>query len=112
MGWFAGVTWSVSNSAPRHARETTSDLPAPAWKIASVQPHNQSKMPSDATADGRVTLRECVMDQLRAFKMTTVFGNPGSTELGMLDKWPEDIDYVLGLQEVTFCAVAHLSLYE
>src|ERR687891_628142 len=31
--------------------------------------------------------------------MTTMFGNPGSTELPMLADWPDDFTYVLGLQE-------------
>src|SRR6476659_6218956 len=31
--------------------------------------------------------------------MTTMFGNPGSTELPMLHSYPDDFEYVLGLQE-------------
>jgi benzoylformate decarboxylase len=38
--------------------------------------------------------------------MTTVFGNPGSTELRMLRDWPDDFTYVLGLQESTAVAMA------
>src|SRR5688572_20096379 len=36
---------------------------------------------------------------LRERGMTTIFGNPGSTELPMLSGFPEDFRYVLGLQE-------------
>jgi len=36
---------------------------------------------------------------LRAAGMTTVFGNPGSTELPMFRHFPDDFRYVLGLQE-------------
>ncbi len=36
---------------------------------------------------------------LRERGMTTIFGNPGSTELPMLGGFPEDFRYVLGLQE-------------
>ena len=32
--------------------------------------------------------------------MTTIFGNPGSTELPMLADFPDDFRYVLGLQEL------------
>jgi benzoylformate decarboxylase len=32
--------------------------------------------------------------------MTTIFGNPGSTELPMLRDFPEDFNYILGLQEL------------
>ncbi|WP_431281389.1 benzoylformate decarboxylase [Humitalea sp. 24SJ18S-53] len=50
------------------------------------------------------SVREAVLDQLRAAGMTTCFGNPGSTELPFLDRWPDDFRYVLALQEG--CAVA------
>ncbi|MEU6671970.1 benzoylformate decarboxylase [Streptomyces sp. NPDC046727] len=46
-----------------------------------------------------VTVREAVVRFLRDTGMTTVFGNPGSTELRMFRDWPEDFAYVLGLQE-------------
>jgi len=36
---------------------------------------------------------------LRDLGMTTVFGNPGSTELPFFRDFPKDFRYVLGLQE-------------
>ena len=45
------------------------------------------------------TVREATYELLRARGMTTIFGNPGSTELPMLDGFPDDFHYVLGLQE-------------
>ena len=44
------------------------------------------------------TVREAVFDMWRARGMTTIFGNPGSTELPMLADFPDDFRYVLGLQ--------------
>src|SRR5205807_4198752 len=38
--------------------------------------------------------------------MTTIFGNPGSTELPMLAEFPEDFTYVLGLQELVVVGMA------
>jgi benzoylformate decarboxylase len=38
--------------------------------------------------------------------MTTVFGNPGSTELPMLADFPDDFRYVLGLQEAVAVGMA------
>jgi benzoylformate decarboxylase len=38
--------------------------------------------------------------------MTTVFGNPGSTELPMLAEFPDDFRYVLGLQEAVAVGMA------
>ena len=48
---------------------------------------------------GRVTVREATFALLRAFGMTKVFGNPGSTELPMFRDFPDDFEYVLALQE-------------
>ncbi|MBV9735835.1 MAG: benzoylformate decarboxylase [Acidisphaera sp.] len=45
------------------------------------------------------TVRGAVLDLLRHFGMTTIFGNPGSTELPMFREWPDDFRYILGLQE-------------
>lgn len=45
------------------------------------------------------TVREAVLDLLRAFDMTTLFGNPGSTELPLFLDFPDDFRYVLGLHE-------------
>jgi benzoylformate decarboxylase len=47
----------------------------------------------------QVTVRDAVFELLRAFGLTTVFGNPGSTELPMFRDFPDDFRYALGLQE-------------
>lgn len=52
------------------------------------------------------TVREATLEMLRARGMTTVFGNPGSTELPMLTDFPSDFRYVLGLQEATVVGMA------
>jgi len=59
-----------------------------------------------ATTNGTVTVREAVFRLLRAFGVTTVFGNPGSTELPMFMDFPEDFRYVLGLQECVVVGMA------
>lgn len=46
------------------------------------------------------------MELFRAHGMTTVFGNPGSTELPMLQQFPDDFRYVLGLQEAVVVGMA------
>src|SRR6266480_7697703 len=52
------------------------------------------------------TVREAVFELLRDRRMTTIFGNPGSTELPMLAEFPEDFRYVLGLQEAVAVGMA------
>lgn len=52
------------------------------------------------------TVREAVFEMLRERGMTTVFGNPGSTELPMLAEFPGEFRYVLGLQEAVAVGIA------
>jgi benzoylformate decarboxylase len=53
-----------------------------------------------------VSVKHATLDLLRAFGIKKVFGNPGSTELPFLADWPDDIDYVLGLQEASVIGMA------
>src|ERR687894_884194 len=52
------------------------------------------------------SVREAVFEMLRQRGMTTMFGNPGSTELPMLKDFPDDFRYVLGLQEAVAVGMA------
>ena len=52
------------------------------------------------------TVRDATYDLLRQLGLTTVFGNPGSTEEPFLQEFLADITYVLGLQEASVLAVA------
>ena len=45
------------------------------------------------------TVREAVIKLLADLGLTTIFGNPGSTELPLLGEFPKEFRYVLGLQE-------------
>jgi benzoylformate decarboxylase len=53
-----------------------------------------------------LTVKDATLNLLRAFGIRKVFGNPGSTELPFLADWPDDIDYVLGLQEASVIGMA------
>lgn len=63
------------------------------------------RKPTDS-AGAPVTVKQATLGLLRAFGIKKVFGNPGSTELPFLSDWPDDIDYVLGLQEATVIGMA------
>lgn len=52
------------------------------------------------------TVREATIRLLRELGITTVFGNPGSTELPLFRDFPGDFRYVLGLQESVVVAMA------
>ena len=62
-------------------------------------------MPRDGDTTA-MTVREAVFALMRRLGLTTVFGNPGSTELPFLDRWPEDIRYELCLAEAVAVAMA------
>src|SRR3954469_15178037 len=52
------------------------------------------------------TVRDAVYAFLRQRGLTTMFGNPGSTELPFLAEFPSDFTYVLGLQEASVVGMA------
>ncbi|HEX4587136.1 MAG TPA: benzoylformate decarboxylase [Mycobacterium sp.] len=52
------------------------------------------------------TVHQVTFDLLRSLGLTTVFGNPGSTEQTFLKNFPDDFTYVLGLQEASVLAMA------
>jgi benzoylformate decarboxylase len=52
------------------------------------------------------TVRDATYDLLRSLGMTTMFGNPGSTEMTLLQDFPADFTYILGLQEASVIAMA------
>ncbi len=56
--------------------------------------------PNIHNAKGLVTVREATIDLLRTHGLTTWFGNPGSSELTLLEDFPPDFRYILGLQEM------------
>ncbi|MGF7123198.1 benzoylformate decarboxylase [Rhodococcus sp. BE178] len=52
------------------------------------------------------TIRDITFDLLRKLGITTVFGNPGSTEETFLKDLPSDFRYILALQEASAVAIA------
>lgn len=45
-------------------------------------------------------MRDAILDLFRSHNLTTWFGNPGSSELALLQDFPDDFRYFLGLQEM------------
>lgn len=52
------------------------------------------------------TVREATFNVLRQLGLTTVVGNPGSTEETFLSNFPDDFQYVLALQEASVVGIA------
>ena len=53
-----------------------------------------------------MTVRDAFFEVARRLKLTTMFGNPGSTEETLLKNFPADFRYVLALQEAPAVAMA------
>jgi benzoylformate decarboxylase len=56
-------------------------------------------MPRGEHAGGPATVRDATFDVLRELNLTTIFSNPGSTEVAFLSGMPDDFRFVLGLHE-------------
>jgi thiamine pyrophosphate-dependent acetolactate synthase large subunit-like protein len=53
-----------------------------------------------------VTVRDAVFELLRRRGLTTIFGNPGSTEIAFLTGLPDDLRFVLALHEGSVAGMA------
>ena len=53
-----------------------------------------------------MTVRDAAFEVMRRHGMTTIFGNPGSTEIAFLTDLPSDIQFVLGLHEGSVVGMA------
>ncbi len=53
-----------------------------------------------------MNVREAIKEWFDYHRIQVVFGNPGSTEIPFLVDWPENVSYVLGLQESQVVAMA------
>lgn len=58
------------------------------------------------SAEPKSTVRDVTYDLLRELGLTTVFGNPGSTEETFLKNFPDDFRFVLALQEASVVGIA------
>ena len=74
--------------------------------MSATEPLSPPTPPLTVTGQPTLTVREAVLDLLRAFNMTTIFGNPGSTELPLFLDFPSDFRYILGLQESVVVGMA------
>ena len=59
-----------------------------------------------STAAATATVRDAAFAVMRRHGLTTIFGNPGSTEVSFLVDLPEDIRFVLALHEGSVVAIA------
>ena len=58
------------------------------------------------TRVAQATVRDVAYEVMRAHGLTTVFANPGSTEVPFLGGFPPDMRFVLGLHESAVVGMA------
>src|SRR3954452_22367464 len=63
-------------------------------------------MTDPATQETAQTVRDATLEQFRRLGLTTIFANPGSTEVPFLAGLPEDIRFVLALHEGSVVGLA------
>ena len=90
------IETSAATRAVHNRRKARND------RTPTTRRRRRSQQPGTVT----VTVRDAVVDLMRRFGMTSVFANPGSTELPMFRDFPADFRYVLGLQEATVVGMA------
>jgi benzoylformate decarboxylase len=66
---------------------------------------SETAAPVDGSATVR-TVRDATFEVMRRCGMTTIFGNPGSTEVSFLTDLPGDIEFVLALHEGSVVGIA------
>src|ERR1700691_5920222 len=66
---------------------------------------SEAGAPADGSAGAR-TVRDATFEVMRRCGMTTIFGNPGSTEVSFLTDLPADIEFVLALHEGSAVGIA------
>ncbi len=71
--------------------------------MADPRAPGQGDQAIEAAESSTLTVREAFFEVARRLGLTTVFGNPGSTEESLLASFPDDFRYVLALHEG--CAV-------
>jgi benzoylformate decarboxylase len=75
-------------------------------RLAAISYSSADRGSEDMTTEKAQTVWAATYDLLRALGLTTVFGNPGSTEQPFLKNFPADFQYILGLQEASVVAMA------
>ncbi len=100
-----GQAWLNPNS-PRAGHANEGLTTRFGGEVRAAEPAGTPPSLSGRVLKPMATVREATLDLFRAHGMTTIFGNPGSTELPMLANLPDDFTYVLGLQELVVVGMA------
>jgi benzoylformate decarboxylase len=70
------------------------------------QQHERASTRDGGPLSSAATVRDATFELMRRLGMTTIFGNPGSTEIPFLADFPEDLRFVLALHEGSVVGMA------
>lgn len=109
LGSHTAVAYHIANTAGWLV------VPSVEWLLTSCA-HERVMLAAPVVADSGVlwpleearvtTVRAATFEVLRSCGMTTIFSNPGSTEVSFLTDLPEDIRFVLALHEGSVVGMA------
>jgi benzoylformate decarboxylase len=96
----------VGTLVPRHIDNIAGPDESVRSAVERVAKARQTIGRTGKTMTHAKSVHQVTYDLLRELGLTTVFGNPGSTEETFLKNFPDDFTYVLGLQEASVVAMA------
>jgi benzoylformate decarboxylase len=70
------------------------------------QQHERARIRHEGGSSAVATVRDATFALMRGLGLTTIFGNPGSTEIPLLAGLPGDLHFVLGLHEGSVVGMA------
>jgi benzoylformate decarboxylase len=80
--------------------------PSAGKQWAKEKPQGFPRERAGDRGEAQLSVHDATYDLLRRLGLTTVFGNLGSTEQTFLKNFPDDFEYVLGLQEASVVGMA------
>ena len=91
---------------PVGARQPANARGDPASAAAAAARNGRADRTRSRRLEAAVNVRDAAFDVMRRFGMTTIFGNPGSTEITFLTDLPSDFTFMLGLHEGSVVGIA------
>ena len=101
QGRATGRLYPARDAAHADDRESTE-----AHLVTPTDPSGPQVRSSTVERVPEATVRDAVVDVLRDRGLTTLFSNPGSTEVPFLAGLPDDLEFVLALHEASVVGIA------
>src|SRR3954453_23200710 len=94
------LTRLASRAKEAEDRATAAESEAKANGAGDADRSSEPRREDATKGPAMPTVRQATIDLLRKHGLNTWFGNPGSSELSLMEDFPSDFSYLLGLQEL------------